>query len=565
MLGTLSPAVWVKLSPSPALAIDAEGRITAANDAIARCLACTARQLLATELASLTADPAALREFLRTGGENPEEFCVRAADGGNRWLEISVGIRAVAGVRLLTAFDVTARRAQVDQIEEENSRFRDVVGVGGGTMYEMNAELTRIRLWERDATGGKLAIRERAAKFPDEVIDPVFNPEGFAETKRRYAAREPVHNLIYRVAGKDIYRLGNSVPFYDSDGVYHGRRGVSIDVTAQVLAERALASLARELSAAKITAEVANRTKSEFLANMSHELRTPLNAIIGFSEAMSAAVFGPLSGRYREYAKDIHSAGSHLLEILNDILDLSKIEAGRLELCDDRMGIQEVFDACRRMVIERAGAAGLTVEFRPTSLEMRADELRVKQALLNVVANAIKFTPSGGRITVAAAPTPIGEIRISVEDTGIGIAAEDISLVLEPFGQVASAQTRVQQGTGLGLPLVRRLVELHGGRITLDSELGEGTTVTLIFPRDRTIGVVAAQPAAALRRRAAVRPRARSAQPGKTSRSGDLVHGEFLRDAAQLALLGDRHDAILGQQFRALRVIDHRSGRKDRA
>ncbi len=463
MLEALSPAVWVKLSPSPALAVDAEGRVTAANDAIARCLACTPGELLATELTFWAADAAALREFLRTDAETPGEVCLRAADGGERWLEISVGKGAAAGERLLVGFEVTARRARADQIEEENRRFRDVVGVGGGTLYEMNAELTRIRLWERDGAGGKLAIRERDATFPDEVIDPAFNPEGFAETNRRYAAREPAHNLIYRVPGTEVYRLGNSVPFFDDGGVYQGRRGISIDVTAQVLAERELASLAKELSAAKIAAEIANRTKSEFLANMSHELRTPLNAIIGFSEAMSSAMFGPLSGQYREYAKDVHGAGSHLLQIINDILDLSKIEAGRLELCDERLGVQELFDTCGRLVIERAATAGLTVEFQATGLELRADELRVKQALLNLV---------------------------------------DIPLVLEPFGQVANAQTRVQQGTGLGLPLVRRLIELHGGRITLDSELGEGTTVALIFPPDRTVGL----PPDALRRIAAVPP-----------------------------------------------------------
>jgi len=495
VIEALTPAVWVKLSPSLALAVDAAGRITAANDAIARSLVCTPRQLLATELAAWAADPAALREFLRTGAETPQEFCLRAADGGDRWLEISVGEQIVAGERLLAAFDVTARRVRADRMEEEHSRFRDVVGVGGGAVYEMNAELTRIRLWERDTVGGTLAIRERAARFPDEVIDPVFNPEGFAETQRRHAAREPVHNLIYRVPGTEVYRLGNSVPFYDADGIYRGRRGVSIDVTAQVLAECELAALAKELSAAKIAAEFANRTKSEFLANMSHELRTPLNAVIGFSEAMSSAMFGPLSAQYREYAKDIQDAGNHLLEILNDILDLSKIEAGRLELCDERLMIQELFDACWRMVAERASTAGLTIEFRETGLEVRADELRVKQALLNVVANAIKFTPRGGRITVAADSTPLGEIMISVQDTGIGIAAKDISLVLEPFGQVANAQTRMHQGTGLGLPLVYRLIEIHGGEVWLDSELGEGTTVTLVFPPDRAIGLKAAPPA----------------------------------------------------------------------
>jgi signal transduction histidine kinase len=484
-----SPTLWVELSPTPALALDAEGRIIAANAAIARCLGYARGELLATELTAWACDAAALRAFIETGAETPGEFCLRAADGGKRWLAMSIGKCAPAGERLLAAIDVTERRARVDKMAADNARFRDVIGVGGGSFYETNADQTRIRLWERDADRGMLKITERDAKFPDDVIDVLFNPEGLAETQRLYARREPVHNLIYRLPGKEVYRLGNSVPFYDEDGHYQGRRGVSIDVTAQVLAERALASLAKELSEAKVAAEVASRSKSDFLANMSHELRTPLNAIIGFSESMASATFGPLSVRYREYAKDVHGAARHLLEIINEILDLSKIEAGRFELYDERLAVQELFDGCSRIIIERAEAAGLTVEFRATSLELWADELRIKQALLNVVANAIKFTPAGGRITVAADLMPLGETRISVEDTGIGIAAEDIAAVLEPFGQVASAQTRFNQGTGLGLPLVYRLMELHGGRMLLDSEPGRGTTVTLVFPPERMMGL----------------------------------------------------------------------------
>jgi signal transduction histidine kinase len=244
------------------------------------------------------------------------------------------------------------------------------------------------------------------------------------------------------------------------------------------------------LSAAKEAAELASRAKSEFLANMSHELRTPLNAIIGFSETMVSAMFGQLSARYRGYANDIHNAGRHLLEILNEILDLSKIEAGRLELCDKAIDLQELFEACRQLVVDRANVAGIAATFEETNLGLWADELRVKQALLNLLSNAIKFTAAGGRITVSAALSPTEEIRIAVEDTGIGIAAEDVTRVLEPFSQVASAQSRAHQGTGLGLPLARRLIELHGGQMLLDSTLGEGTAVTLVFPPTRNISLL---------------------------------------------------------------------------
>ena len=487
MSAALTPKEWVSLSPSPALAIDADARITAVNVAFAECIGCEPGELLATRLADRATDPGPLDQFLLRNAASSGEFCLRTTGGTECWLEIHLSAWT-GSERLVSAFVVSARRAESKAIEEECRRFHDVVGVGGGTLYEVNADLTHIRLWERDPADGMLTIRERDARFPDEVIDPTFNPDGLMAAQRCYAAREPVHNLIYRVPGREVYRLGNSVPFYDDNGVYQGRRGVSIEITAQVLAERALADLADELAAAKVAAEVANRSKSEFLANMSHELRTPLNAILGFSESMASAVFGPLSERYRAYAGDIHGAGSHLLEILNEILDLSKIEAGRLDLLDERIAIQELFDGCRRILIDRVAAAGLTLEFAPTELRLRGDELRIKQVLLNLISNAIKFTPAGGRITMAATLTSRGEVRIIVKDTGIGIAAADIPRALEPFGQVTSVQRRDHQGTGLGLPLARRLVELHGGRLLLDSALNEGTTVTLTFPPSRTVG-----------------------------------------------------------------------------
>jgi two-component system, cell cycle sensor histidine kinase PleC len=160
----------------------------------------------------------------------------------------------------------------------------------------------------------------------------------------------------------------------------------------------------------------------------------------------------------------------------------TKIEAGRLELHDEPVALEELFEGCRRIVADRAAAAGLEVEFHPSELTLWADHLRVQQALLNLLSNAIKFTPAGGRISVTVDLTLLNEVRIAVQDTGIGIAAKDIAFVLEPFGQVSRAETRAQQGTGLGLPLVRKLVELHGGRMSLESTLGEGTTVTLTFP-----------------------------------------------------------------------------------
>jgi PAS domain S-box-containing protein len=237
----------VAQSPFPALAIDEKGRIIAANEAFARCLSSTPEQLAGTELALWTSDAAALRAFLCERPSAPREFPFRAADGGGRWLALAVapGPARESG-QLLSAFDLTERHAaEEDLIDliEENERFRSVVGLGRVTFYETNPEVTEMRVWERDAASGALGVRERILKVPEEVFDPGFNPDGLAAAQRCYAERKPVRNLIYRAAGtgdKEFYRLGNSVPVHDKNGVYRGRRGISFDVTAQIRAERAL-------------------------------------------------------------------------------------------------------------------------------------------------------------------------------------------------------------------------------------------------------------------------------------------------------------------------------------
>jgi signal transduction histidine kinase len=242
------------------------------------------------------------------------------------------------------------------------------------------------------------------------------------------------------------------------------------------------ARLFRELGDKSRQLEVASQHKSEFLANMSHELRTPLNAIIGFSEVLTDRMFGELNEKQEEYLKDIYTSGTHLLSLINDILDLSKIEAGRMELELTGFDLPTAIENALMLVRERAGRRSLTLHTNiDTQLgQIQADERKVRQVVLNLLSNAIKFTPEGVRIEVAAMPKD-GFVEVSVRDTGIGIAPEDQEKVFEEFRQVGTAAKKVE-GTGLGLTLCRKFVELHGGKIWVKSQVGEGSTFTFTIP-----------------------------------------------------------------------------------
>jgi two-component system cell cycle sensor histidine kinase PleC len=249
-----------------------------------------------------------------------------------------------------------------------------------------------------------------------------------------------------------------------------------------------LSELARKYEQEKVRAEGANKAKSEFLANMSHELRTPLNAINGFSEIMVQEMFGPLGdARYKGYSQDILSSGQHLLALINDILDMSKIEAGKMSLKFEPLLIEDVTEDAVRLVRNRAESAGqlLSIDLPADLPEIEADYRAIKQVLLNLLSNAIKFTPRGGAITVRAETRddPLGDrLRISVEDTGIGIAPDDLARLAQPFEQVENQHAKTTQGTGLGLALTKSLVEMHGGSLELRSAPGKGTTVSFSLP-----------------------------------------------------------------------------------
>ncbi len=324
---------------------------------------------------------------------------------------------------------------------------------------------------------GRTVLANQVVQIEDAASDPNYMR---TEAQRRIGFRTMLGVPMFR-EGEPIGVLAfwrNEVqPFVASEV----RMAASFADAAVIAIENV--RLFREIQDKSRQLEVANQHKSEFLANMSHELRTPLNAIIGFSEVLIERMFGELNDKQDDYLKDILSSGRHLLMLINDILDLAKVEAGRMELDPGRFHVPTALSNAMTLVRERAQRHGIAlgIEVDPALDEIVADERKFKQILLNLLTNAVKFTPDGGRVDVIARRTG-NDLEVAVRDTGIGIAKEDQDAVFEEFRQVGRHYTNKQEGTGLGLTLTRRFVELHGGRIWLESEPGQGSTFSFTIP-----------------------------------------------------------------------------------
>lgn len=333
-------------------------------------------------------------------------------------------------------------------------------------------------------------LRTRQLRVPD-MSPKAATAAVMAEIDNAHMRREFLssNNRWFRISANRSADDGTVLVFTDisEDKHHEAELAAKIEQLEKVRSElldqkETLSKLAENLSHARNEAEAANRAKSEFLAAMSHELRTPLNAVIGFSEVMQNESFGPLgSERYREYSGDILESGRHLLTLINNILDLSKAEAGRLELYPQAIMVRDIVDASIKIACPRNMKTELAVLINPDANELIADAQKLKQILINLISNAAKFTPEDGSIRISAIRRA-GMTEISVADTGIGMKTEDIPGALTAFRQIDSSLGRKYEGTGLGLPLARRFAELHGGSLEIESSLGEGTTVTVRIP-----------------------------------------------------------------------------------
>ena len=378
------------------------------------------------------------------------------------------------------------------------SQASQLSGTDGGAIYEYDedAEEFHLRATQNLDIGfidllrstrirkGEGAVGRMAVTFEPTQIPDIEQDETYQSRLRTAALREGYHALLAVPLLREDHIIGGLIVNRRTPGEFAPD---VIELLRTFAAQSALAiqnaQLFQELEEKSRQLEVADRHKSEFLASMSHELRTPLNAVIGFSEVLLDRMFGELNPKQDEYLQDIVSSGRHLLSLINDILDLAKIEAGRMELEVTDFHLPQAIDNAITLIRERAARRAITLEVDvdPRLGEIKGDERKVKQVLLNLLSNAIKFTPEGGRVKVQAGLAD-GFAEISVVDTGVGIATEDHEAVFEEFRQVGSDYAKKHEGTGLGLTLSRRFVELHGGKIWVKSQLGQGATFTFTLP-----------------------------------------------------------------------------------
>ncbi|MFN4353722.1 PAS domain S-box protein [Parvibaculum sp.] len=429
------------------------------------------------------------------------EAPMKTADGHELWCMVSAVAMTMGGddVTMIGCYDVTDRHLAITALHQSAYNLAEAERIAHLGHWIWQIEPNSLQ-WS-DETYRLFGLEPQCIEMTYPIFLEHVHPDD------RDLVEEAVANAIkdgggYKVEHRIVLPDGTVKFVLEQAEIECDGRGRPFRMRGTVFDTTAINRATEELQAARNRAECANRAKSQFLANMSHELRTPLNAIIGFSELMAGELLGPMTDKqYKSYAQDINDSGHHLLAIVNDILDLSRIEAGAAGLDETEIEIAEVCANCIKTVQGRADFAGLTLRqvIQPALPLLHGDKRLVTQILLNLLSNAIKFTPAGGSVVLRAEQEGDGAIRLSVEDTGIGIAHENLVRVTEPFMQVESHLSRSYEGVGLGLALTKQFVELHGGELQIESEEGRGTCVDIRFPPARSSRSQVNMPAAAAR------------------------------------------------------------------
>ena len=382
-----------------------------------------------------------------------------------------------------TVIDITERKQAEMALNASRERLRQIANLSTDWIWETDSAhcYTYMSARVTDVSGLKPEVFLGRSRI--DVLNEAMHPEEVRQHLVDLADHKPFQDVAYWAdlpSGQRCLSVSGR-PLFDENGDFAGYRGTGRDITSERRAQMALVE-------AKEEAQAASKAKSDFLAHMSHEFRTPLNAILGFSDVIRGQLFGSISEtKYLEYGNDIYESGEHLLSMINDILDLSKIEAGQWELFDEEIDVGATLPALVRLVDDRAARGGviLGVEAADDLPRLWADERALKQVLLNLLSNAVKFTDADGHVTLSVAVEAAGDYLFRVADQGIGIPADELGRVLEPFEQASNSLTRQSEGTGLGLPLAKSLVELQGGTLEIESEVGVGTTVSVRFPASR--------------------------------------------------------------------------------
>ncbi|MBP8062644.1 MAG: PAS domain-containing protein [Brevundimonas sp.] len=442
----------------------------------------------------------ALRQA-QTFGAFDVSFPVSDAQGKARWIDARGQARGDRGEEGFTsvlgvALDTTEARRAKAQAQAAESRLRDgIESVSDAfVLFDKNGRLILSNQAFQDAFSFEPGVLRRGVFKQDlnQIAALAIKADQPAAGGRAGAREIELHDgrwlqLIERFTsdGGSVVTAADITAIKQKEAErQRATERLHVTITELEDREEKLSLLARKYEVAMTRAEAANQAKSEFLANMSHELRTPLNAINGFSEIMAGEMFGPLGDpKYKGYAADILKSGQHLLSLINDVLDMAKIEAGKLTLHYETVSLKEVVDDAARLMRGKIEEAGLNLLVDAPELpEIEADYRGLKQVVLNLISNAVKFTPEGGHIVVALSREDDDRLRVAVTDTGIGIAAEDLKRLARPFEQVEGQHSKTTQGTGLGLALTKSLIELHGGMLTIESEPGRGTTVGFDIP-----------------------------------------------------------------------------------